>query len=117
MGQKRSLHVFEEAEEEAFRAAEAEAMKAEGDILRSVGALASEVEALLSDVLGTEAFVDGVTALKKAKKAKEDERKRKRAVGALLDPQADARRKLRRAEKRKVARKRKIEDYKEQRGK
>ena len=114
---ERSLKVFEEAEEEAAEAAEYEAANNTSAALAKVlGSLSGEVESLLQEVLGSEAFVDAVTGLRASKKAAAAARKRKRALGALLDPQADARRKVRRAEKKAGRRKRKIQEYREQRG-
>ena len=110
---ERSLKVFEEAEEEAAEAAEYEAANNTSAALAKVlGSLSSEVESLLQEVLGSEAFVDAVTGLRASKKAAAAARKRSEH-SALLD-QKDARRKVRRAEKKAGRRKRKIQEYREQ---
>lgn len=93
-----------------FRLTEAEAAPDE-----ATRELVETVLAHVQEVVGAEAMASGYTAARAAVTAKRQARKREKNIENLIDPEQAARRKLRRAEKNKAAKKRKMEEIKRQR--
>eukprot|EP00899_Mesostigma_viride_P005995 jgi/Mesvir1/15397/Mv06583-RA.2 len=77
--------------------------------------LAEEVSTHVRNLVGVTPFVDAYNEARKAHKASHDERKKKRATLALVDPEAHARKKIKRSKSKQASRKRKLEDKKRRR--
>ncbi|KAL0035339.1 hypothetical protein WJX77_001780 [Trebouxia sp. C0004] len=78
--------------------------------------LAEEIISHIREVAGADALVLAFTCAKKAVTAVRSERKRRAAVQVLVDPEAAARTKLHKQERRAAGRKRKMEEMQRRRG-
>ncbi|KAL0044331.1 hypothetical protein WJX82_000142 [Trebouxia sp. C0006] len=78
--------------------------------------LAEEIISHIREVAGADALVSAFTSAKKAVTAVRSERKRRAAVQVLVDPEAAARTKLHKQERRAAGRKRKMEEMQRRRG-
>lgn len=74
-------------------------------------ALAEEVMGLVRDSVGVSDFVSAYNVVRQDVKVSRDDRKRKAAIAALVDPERVAKKKIATGQKRQAQKKRKIEEH------